>query len=212
MKIEDAGWKKTAKIYNLAEIERLMSYFDRANTKKQKIYQLSKAEHKKPLIEKAISHFYSEVADSDVYKKVKLDKVWYVKTTESNSKPGELPYIPHFDRRRYIKLMVYLNDVTSNDGPFTTATHNVNLYEAQRQSLPNNYKMLGLNSKLHKHDYTEITFYAGSGVIFDTNCAHFAKPVLEGGMRIALRFDFLNYTWNQSLDPFHIRLRRTFFS
>lgn len=211
MKIEDTGWKKTTRIYTSAEIKALKAYFMETDASNQKVYQLSKRDQKTPLIKKAISHFQSEISDSAIYKDVSLDKIWLVTTSESNSSPGELPYIPHFDRRRFIKLMVYLNDVSAIDGPFTTATHHVNLYETQRKSLPENYKMLGLNSKLQLHDYSEITFSAGSGVIFDTNCAHFAKPVLAGGKRQALRFDFSKNEWNNHLDPLFTRLRRTFF-
>ena len=210
MKIEETGWKKTTSIFNSAEVEELKAYFKNTDAAQRKVYQLSRQDQKTPLIKKAISRFHSEISDNAVYNNVKLDKIWLVTTSESNSSPGELPYIPHFDRRRYIKLMVYLNDVTPIDGPFTTATHHVNLYENQRKSLPENYKMLGLNSKLQVHDYSEITFSAGSGVIFDTNCAHFAKPVLAGGMRYALRFDFANYKWNKQLDPLFTRLWRTF--
>lgn len=212
MKIEDAGWCRTKGILSFSEIKTIKSYIDKVNIEKQKVYQFSKRDQTIPEIEKLINYFYSEISDSITYKKVKLSKIWCVNTSEGNSEPGKLPYIPHFDKRRFIKLMIYLNDVSSIDGPFTTATHHVNLYEAQRKSLPDNYKKLGLNSKLHEHIYSEITFTAGSGVIFDTNCAHFAKPVMKGGKRLALRFDFEDYDWNKHLDLLLKRIWRSVFS
>lgn len=211
MKIEDTGWQKTHEIFNAIETVRLKRYFDEVNTEQQKVYQLSKKDHELDEIKKAIQVFSSYVSGSDIYSGVKLSKIWYVTTSESNSEPGKLPYIPHFDKRRFIKLMVYLNDVGSSDGPFTTASHPVNLYEDERKRLPDNYKELGLNSEIKKHSYSEVTFTAGSGIIFDTNCAHFAKPVEPGGGRLALRFDFENYEWNKSFDNFLTQIRRKFF-
>lgn len=211
MEIENSGWQKTHVIFGSDEIKSLKSYFDKANIKKQKIYQLSKEEYELDDIKKCIQVFSSYVSESHIYSDVKLSKIWYVKTSESNSEPGKLPYIPHFDKRRFIKLMVYLNDVGPTDGPFTTATHHVNLYEEARKNLPDNYKEFGLNSELKKHSYSEVTFSAGSGVIFDTNCAHFAKPVEPGGSRIALRFDFEHYEWNKSFDNLLTQIRRKFF-
>ena len=196
LKVSRIGWKKTDRIYDHDETVSLVKYLDDQNTENKKIYELNKHDINHNSIKKSIKLFFDEIYNDAEYEDVHLSKVWYVKTTFQNSEPGKLPYIPHFDKRRFVKLMIYLNDVTAHDGPFTTASHPVEFYDSKRLNLPSNYKDLGLNSDLSEHNYESLTFLAGQGVIFDTNCAHYAHPVDKGGKRIALRLDFEDHNWN----------------
>ena len=210
MNLENTGWLKTNQLLNASEIHALKQKLSNKNSNSRKVYQLDKSDMQLPEIQKLIYYFQNKLSTSEIYSKTVLQKIWRVQTTETNSTPGKLPYIPHFDRRRFVKLMVYLNDVTTADGPFTTASHSVDLYEVKRRNLPDDYKDKKLNSKLEAHDYNEVLFTSGTGVIFDTNCAHYAKPVQAGGGRDAIRIDFEDYRWNRHLDSWLTQVGRFF--
>ena len=71
---------------------------------------------------------------------IEFDDIWFVKSVESIYEPKKLPYIPHIDKVRKIKAMVYLNDVTIEDGPLYIAKVNPNNYENFRKELKPDYK------------------------------------------------------------------------
>ena len=208
--VSKSGWKKISNVLTANECMDLISSFEGNRTENNKVYELSSKEWRLPKVANCIRRFREEISLETTYRNVELSKIWYVSTTFENSEPGKLPYIPHFDKRRFVKLMVYLTDVTGEDGPFTTADHDVSVYEDQRMCLPEDYKELGLNSKLHDHNFQEILATAGDGIIFDTNCAHYAKPVGENGRRHVLRFDFEDYDWNKHQHSLGARFLRLF--
>lgn len=62
-----------------------------------------------------------------------------VKSKPKDTDSTKLPYIPHFDKQRYLKAMIYLHDVDINHGPI----HFGNLQlpaeiEIRRRKLPAN--------------------------------------------------------------------------
>ena len=70
-----------------------------------------------------------------------LEDVWAQKSKHNNSRPGELPFIPHIDKVRKFKVMVYLNDVSKNSGPIHFVKCRTNDYENFRQNLGVNYQV-----------------------------------------------------------------------
>ena len=60
--------------------------------------------------------------------------------------------------------------------------------------------------------YRKITLRAGDGIIFDTNCPHFASPVKKNGERKILRLDFQKMDWNDHLDSFQRRILKRIIS
>ena len=209
MKLSECGWLSVGSIYSTEQVDKIKSYLNSANKSNDKVYRLNKADLAKEEIKFAISSFFDSIKGEEAYSLLKLSKVWYVSTSHHNSEPGKLPYIPHFDKRRFVKLMVYLNEVSSSDGPLCVAATHVETYESARVNLPFNYKELGLNSANNNQSFKELTLPSGAGVIFDTNCAHFAKPVEKNGHRVALRFDFQDYRWNARFDPLLTRLKNS---
>lgn len=148
----------------------------------------------------------SEVLDV-VYKRIKthftevlnitdisLAKVWLVKSQPKDIDPTKLPYLPHFDKHRYLKAMIYLHDVDISHGPIhfgkLLSPSQINV---RRKALSANYKELGLNiiqqSDL-KSDMEPILGKKGDVIFFDTNAAHCGGIVSEGFERRVVRFDF----------------------
>ena len=55
--------------------------------------------------------------------------------------PDQLPNIPHIDKIRKFKVMIYLNPVTLSNGPINLLKINPENYEDKRKNLKNNYKL-----------------------------------------------------------------------
>ena len=205
-----SGWSSVNCVLTKSETEVALDYLQRRNHKGEKVFQLEQKDYVQGFIKKVLTRFSEEIEGINAYRNIELSKIWYVSTTEENSKPNELPYIPHFDKLRFLKIMVYLNDVSEADGPFTTASHSPSIYDSRRLQLPDDYKELGLNSVSEEYEYTEFLARKGDAVIFDTNVAHFAKPVSAGGLRRVLRFDFEDFTWNKPFKSRFSRIKRVF--
>ena len=126
----------------------------------------------------------SEVLDV-VYKRIKthftevlnitdisLAKVWLVKSQPKDIDPTKLPYLPHFDKHRYLKAMIYLHDVDISHGPI----HFGKLISPAKIDI--------------KSDMEPILGKKGDVIFFDTNAAHCGGIVSEGFERRVVRFDF----------------------
>jgi hypothetical protein len=127
-------------------------------------------------------------------KKLKLEKLWLVSSTSKNVRTNELPYISHFDKRRYMKAMVYLHSVTKDHGPIHIgkARDKADI-EMRRIKLPDDYKMLGLNLIENTEMIGAMEPMIGNPgdvIFFDTNSPHKAGAISEGYERRVLRFDF----------------------
>ena len=140
---------------------------------------------------KEIKYFFNQHVEQI---NLNLDKLWLISSENEHTNPTILPFIPHFDKRRYFKAMVYLHDVTKRHGPIHLGrtSDNANI-EHRRINLPDNYKSLGLNT-INDFDIDgemiPMVGCAGDIILFDTNTAHKAGIVSKGYMRRVLRFDF----------------------
>ena len=88
--------------------------------------------------------------------------------------------------------MIYLYDVTKDHGPLHLGNVSEDVDIESRNKLPENYKLLELNT-INDNDISgEMIPMLGSAgdIIFDTNTAHKAGIVTEGYTRRVLRFDF----------------------
>ncbi len=134
-----------------------------------------------------------------------LDKIWLVHSLPRDEPSDSLPYVPHFDKHRYVKVMIYLDDVSLSDGPFHSLSFAPIKNEEKRLNLSKNYKYNGENTvkDISVDDFIPCVGCSGSIVIFDTNCPHFAGSINGEGHRRVLRFDFDNRM-------FHSRARNVF--
>ena len=122
-----------------------------------------------------------------------FDDIWFVKSVESIYEPERLPYVPHIDKVRKFKAMVYLNDVTVEDGPLFITKINPNKYESFRKNLKQDYKKNQENivRDIDIKEYLPLTGDLGTIIFFDTNAPHFAgKLVSANSMRKIIRFNF----------------------
>lgn len=125
--------------------------------------------------------------------KLIFDDIWFSETQKSSYKSGELPNIPHIDKIRKFKIMIYLNDVNSDNGPLFLSKCNINKYENLRKNLKKNYKE---NLDNHITDipltkYLPMTGKFGACIFFDTNVPHFAGPFSEDNTkRKIIRINF----------------------
>lgn len=123
-----------------------------------------------------------------------FEKLWLVSTSPNKVNETELPYIPHIDKDRSYKAMIYLHDVSLKHGPIHMgrARNNFNV-EKMRKNLPHNYQENKLNS-ISDYDLegalTPMIGKAGDVVFFDTNTPHKAGILQNGYYRKVLRFKF----------------------
>ena len=143
-----------------------------------------------PVLGQIMSHFTDALNVSGIA----LDKVWFVKSTSKDTDPNKLPYLPHFDKHRYLKAMIYLHDVVEDHGPIHFGRLlNPAEIDTCRRRLPANYKDLGLNTIKASEMISgmePVLGKAGDVIFFDTNAAHRAGIVSEGFERNVIRFDF----------------------
>ena len=124
---------------------------------------------------------------------IEFDNIWFAKSVESIYEPKKLPYIPHIDKVRKIKAMVYLNDVTIEDGPLYIAKVDPNNYENFRKELKPDYKKRQENEikNLKIEDYSPLNGKFGTTIFFDTNAPHFAGKIHnKNSLRKIIRFNF----------------------
>ncbi len=58
-------------------------------------------------LETKISNFMNHAIDYDFY----LRNIWMIKTKNEDFRKNELPFIPHIDKKRYLKVFLYVDDV-----------------------------------------------------------------------------------------------------
>ena len=124
-----------------------------------------------------------------------FDNLWLVQNSKKFYKKNELPYIPHIDKKRSLKVMIYLCDVDILNGPLFLHSDNPQKYEKLRLSLPHDYKLKKLNvlSNLSYENFIYCTGDFGTTIFFDTNTPHFAGKIEELKVRNILRFNFRYY-------------------
>ena len=126
-------------------------------------------------------------------KNIQFDDIWFVKSVESIYEPRKLPYVPHIDKVRKIKAMIYLNDVTIEDGPLFITKVDPNNYENFRKALKPDYKERQENEvkNLKIEGYLPLNGKFGTTIFFDTNAPHFAGKIYnKNSLRKIIRFNF----------------------
>lgn len=132
------------------------------------------------------------------YGTLELHKIWIQRSTAKyTSQFGKsVPFVPHIDRQRYAKVMVYLSSVGEGDGAMEIASQNPETLEPLRRSLPDDYKERGLNVvEVDSERFTSLKGARGTAVYFDTNTPHRATPISLGHVREVARFDFWKPEW-----------------
>ena len=128
------------------------------------------------------------------YNDLCFEKLWLVSSSSNDTNKTTLPYIPHIDKRRYLKAMVYLHDVNLEHGPIHLGrVKSTTDIEQKRKKLPPDYKEKGLNTIADKDidgGLTPIIGKAGDVIFFDTNTPHKAGVIKDNYYRKVLRFDF----------------------
>ncbi len=164
-------------------------YVNVAELNLQEIYNTSEI-RKAYLI---VSNAYSELDSSLVF-----SKLWLVKSEQKNADPTQLPYVPHIDKLRFAKAMLYLDDVEIGDGPLTIAKQPPENYENHRMRMSDQHKERRENwiTDLPEDAFVPCIGKSGTLIFFDTNCPHFAGLVESGHERRVLRFDFQRPGWN----------------
>lgn len=128
-----------------------------------------------------------------------LEKVWFVYSVSQTTDAKKLPYLPHFDKKRFLKAMVYLGPVDSKNGAIRLGrVSNEDAIEVRRRTLPSDYKEKRLNcidSIELIESLEDVEGDAGDVVFFDTNVPHAAGIVDQGYERRVVRFDFSHPTF-----------------
>lgn len=142
------------------------------------------------LLNKIQKKFESIIGHNDL----SFEKLWLVSSLSDDTSKITLPYIPHIDKHRYLKAMVYLHDVNLEHGPIHLGrVKSTTDIEQKRKKLPSDYKEKGLNTISDKDldgSLTPITGKAGDVIFFDTNTPHKAGVIKDNYYRKVLRFDF----------------------
>lgn len=205
--VSELGWKLIAGAINADDVLAIKNLVQRdCGQQNPSFHQLKFKNHKEQVISKISDILFHEIENDSQYEKLKLEKVWYVHSQFKKTNAGTLPYIPHFDKRRYLKIMIYLEDVGLKDGAYTTASVNTQLNEEKRKKINKDDENRFANLIDEPLKFERITASAGDAIIFDTNCPHFATPVEKGGDRKVLRLDFCDPDWNKHLDSKKRRL------
>ena len=122
-----------------------------------------------------------------------FDDIWFLKSDESIYEPDSLPYVPHIDKIRKIKVIIYLNDVGIKDGPIFICKIQPSKYEFFRRKLKPDYKLHQENiiKDLKLENYLPQIGEFGTVIFFDTNTPHFAGRLHnKESIRKIIRFNF----------------------
>ena len=197
------------KFFNPEEVSRLVSIFNTAfedtdafrpypNIVKLNSEQIVGTEFLRSVCRKIEAHFTDKLEVSDI----SLIQCWMVRSQTKDTDLSKLPYIPHFDKLRRLKGMIYLHDVNTHHGPIHFGKlQDPDQIDARRRKLPENYKEIGGNTIKEndlKSGMVPMEGKAGDVVFFDTNTAHCAGIVSEGFERHVIRFDFDVHGFNPS--------------
>jgi len=149
-------------------------------------------------IEKKISKFLKKNISYDIY----LRNVWMISTNKKNFHKNNLPFIPHIDKKRYLKVFLYVDNVEEKDGPFTVSLNQSPTKNEQKRRLwmkNDNQNEHGLLFRDKISNFKKMTFKAGTIICFDTNIPHFAGEIKKNGYRKVLRFNYFS-TFSNKID------------
>ena len=143
------------------------------------------------------SSFYNNIyikikktLDKNFFEKLNFEAVWLHKTTKEIYNSKELPYIPHIDKIRKFKVMIYLNDVNLDCGPLHVLNKDIDteIFEKKRLQYKDNFDNLVNNYILD--DYLPCVGNFGTSIFFDTNVPHFGGKLSDNKIRKILRYNF----------------------
>ena len=162
----------------------------------------SNAISKEPMLEEIMKKIYKKFIFLTNISDLKFNKLWLVHSVANNVDKTKLPYVPHIDKTRYLKGMIYLHDVKLENGPIHLGkVKNTISIEQIRKKLPKNYKKMGLN-KVYENQIDGILKpmigKKGDLILFDTNTPHKAGLIKDGESRKILRFDFEISAYNET--------------
>lgn len=160
----------------------------------------AKSIQKEPLFQRIMNEIHKKFQTIINVSDLKFKKLWLVNSFSKNTDLTSLPYIAHIDKTRYFKAMIYLNNVSINNGPIHLgkAKESIDI-EKIRRKLPSNYKAKKLNIISDKNLETNLipmVGKAGDVIFFDTNTPHKAGIINKGYNRKILRFDFERSEFN----------------
>ena len=146
-----------------------------------------------PEIYRIFGEIINILKKNNYYNKIKFDDIWFIKSTQQIFKSGQLPYIPHIDKVRKFKVMIYLNDVDIEDGPINFIKIDPEKFENFRKNLKSDYKTRQENliKDYPLGEYEPVSGLFGTTIFFDTNTPHFAGKLEKNfATRKAIRFNF----------------------
>lgn len=190
MYVSQTGYKKVVNFLKPDEVAKLTDLF----VPNKKVTQFDKSSAHRNLSD-VFGKVEALIEDQADYS-VRFSKLWLVHSVLNNVDTTKLPYLPHFDRLRFLKVMIYLTDTDEASGAFYASKANVHDTELVRRTLPENHKEQYLNDATNLGEFEPVLGKAGDAIIFDTNCPHFAGAVAEGHERKVARFDYTNSHWN----------------
>ena len=149
-------------------------------------------------LEKKISNFLKNETNYSFY----LRNIWMINTKREDFKASELPFIPHIDKKRYLKVFLYVDNVDEKDGPFTVSLNQSPTKNEKKRRLwmsDDNQNEHGLLFRDKVSNFKKMIFKAGTIICFDTNIPHFAGEVKKNGCRKVLRFNYFS-TFSNEVD------------
>ncbi len=135
-------------------------------------------------------------------RKLRLEKVWLQRTgsqTAAGFADDASPFLPHIDVYRRWKAMLYLDHVTTGNGPFMSSFLDPEDYEFGRSTVETMVKT-GITPQaafaevlpwLKDVELRGVLGGPGDLLLFDTNTPHSAGPVQSGLERRVIRLDYL---------------------
>lgn len=123
-----------------------------------------------------------------------FEDIWVQKNSYTEYNPNELPNVPHIDKIRKFKVLIYLDDVDATNGAISFYGLDPDDMETFRQRLKPDYKKNKGNvlKNISKHECQKLTGPFGTTIFFDTNTPHFAGELkYKKSERKSLRFNFV---------------------
>lgn len=207
-KLDERGFFVKENFLSIEELTELKSFFENKfksnktpeNTFKFDNEKLFRFDCLKKLKKKLNKFLHKELSIN-----FHLRNIWMIETKENNIK-NDLPYVCHIDKKRYLKVFIYLNNVGLNDGPFTVALNSspkknekirLNWWNKNKDDPVGGKHGLLINDD--NLEYKAMSFNQGTLICFDTNTPHYAGIVKMNGCRQVLRFNYFS-TFNDRFD------------
>lgn len=143
-----------------------------------------------------LKEFYSKLSSflkENNLENLKLKNIWLQKSNQTTYRENELPFIPHIDKNRSFKVMVYLCDVEKKGGSLHLIKIDPEKFENKRLNFSKNYYLNKENhiKSLDIKNFINCAGKIGTCIFFDTNCPHFAGKFKTNSIeRLIYRVNF----------------------